>query len=84
MCRWIITNDIIDKGKSNGLILTDGRGEKQRMEHRFRMLDGDGEVYFEGLIDDDSNFAPLDVWGINYGCTSMQFWNYDTQQWDEL
>jgi len=97
LTRWIITNDIIDNGKSNGVILNDdlkyayiyaerklGRGEKRRMKHRFRMLDGDGEVYFEGLIDDDSSFVPLDDWGINFGCTSMQFWNYETQEWDKL
>jgi len=42
---------------------------------RFRMLDDDGEVYFEGFLygDNVDLFEPLDDFGMpGYGCTSIE------------
>ena len=44
----------------------------------FRLLDDDGEVYFEGVTTDilehaELAFAPLDEIGSGYGCTEMQY-----------
>ncbi len=55
--------------------------------HRFRMLDGDGVVYYEGLFLGDSDaeaaFGPLDDFGTpNAGCTSIEYWR-DTK-WEVL
>ena len=50
---------------------------QQIIEHpdakRFRMLDDDGEIYYEGYLVGDDEFAPLDDFGEpNAGCTSIQ------------
>jgi len=40
----------------------------------FRMLDGDGNVYYEGLATPDADFQPLDDFGRpNAGCTEIQY-----------
>lgn len=44
---------------------------------RFRLLDDDGEVYFEGrmtLGTECFGFEPLDSVGAAYGCTEIQVW----------
>jgi hypothetical protein len=52
------------------------KGEGQK----FRMLDGDGQVYYEGLCiegkDASGLFAPLENFGTpDSGCTDIQYWN---------
>jgi len=59
-------------GASCGIRLT----AQEIIEHpnakRFRMLDDDGEIYYEGFLVGDE-FAPLDYFGEpNAGCTSIQ------------
>ncbi len=44
--------------------------------HPFRLLDGDGQVYFYGRsqsCDDDAAFAPLDWAKGDSGCTSVEY-----------
>jgi hypothetical protein len=84
LSRWRITKDIIDKGKSNGVQNFKGCLDASKMPHKFRLFDGDGELYFEGIIDDDSSFDPIDDYGINFGCTSLKLWNPQKQKWEEL
>ncbi len=75
---WTITIDLIDQGKKVG---TSSRNFNEAsaalLKYRFRLLDGDGEVYYEGASDDcDSQraFAPLDDFGKGYaGCTEVQY-----------
>jgi Ca2+-binding EF-hand superfamily protein len=75
---WTITNDFIDGGGKAG---TSSRNfnetEIAEIAHRFRLLDGDGEVYYEGLSDNYESqgaFAPLDDFGRGYaGCTEIQY-----------
>ena len=87
MNAWTITKDNIAEpiarpgtncnavgivGGSRGARLT----AQQIIEHpdakRFRMLDDDGEIYYEGFLVGDE-FAPLDNFGEpNAGCTSIQ------------
>jgi len=50
---------------------------QQIIEHpdakRFRMLDDDGEIYYEGYIVGSDELAPIDHFGEpNAGCTSIQ------------
>lgn len=75
---WIITNDLLDQGKNVDIRSRDfDEDTKNGLIHRFRLLDGDDEVYYEGLSDDcDSGkaFAPLDDFGEGYaGCTEIQY-----------
>jgi hypothetical protein len=75
---WIITHDILEDGKNVDVCSCNyDESVKDKLIHRFRLLGGDGEVYYEGLSDDcDSKnaFAPLDNFGEgNAGCTEIQY-----------
>lgn len=53
--------------------------EPPRMPQQFRLLDDDGEVYYEGVcsslsaVDGDTAFGPLDWAASHAGCTQMQY-----------
>lgn len=50
-------------------------GDQSKLVHRFRMLNDDRELAYEGRSDDDSSFGPLDDFGEpNVGCTVIQYW----------
>jgi hypothetical protein len=82
--NWIITKDHLATGDQKGRV---GVGNVSN-EHevalprvRFRLLDDDDEVYYEGVMDkegfDDADesqaFAPLDWAMADAGCTEMQY-----------
>lgn len=75
---WIITHYILENGKRVDIRSCDyNESVKDTMIHQFRLLDGDREVYYEGLSDDcdsENAFAPLDDFGEgNAGCTEIQY-----------
>ena len=75
---WLITKDLLDDGKCVGNSSLDYEDEKRaKLAHRFRLLDGDREVYFEGVADDaesEDAFAPLDDFGEGYaGCAFIEY-----------
>lgn len=42
---------------------------------KFRMLDGDNELYYEGVFVGEDEFQPLDCFGTpNAGCMTIQYW----------
>jgi len=47
----------------------------------FRMLDGDGYIYFEG-VGEGLTFAPLDDYGRDFGCVSIEY--LTEGRWEEL
>ena len=57
---------------------------------KFRLLDDDGNVYFEGRIiikgDDigggEEDFMPLDGFGEGFGCTEIQY--LENGEWETL
>lgn len=82
---WVITKDKIDDGERVGTVgprsasLSKDEIVTHPARQRFRMLDDDGEVYYEGffvdLSDENSGFEPLDDFGMpNAGCTEIQYW----------
>lgn len=84
---WIIDKDhIADEGakpgtNANAVGLMGPRrykGNGTELTKRFRMLDDDGELYYEGRCDsdDDENaLGPLDDFGTpNAGATTIQYW----------
>ncbi len=80
---WEITKDIIDKGKAVGVCSCNRSDSKTALLHRFRLLDDDGLIYYEGISDDDSSFAPLDDFGeANAGCTEIHYLSGNT--WKQL
>lgn len=76
---------MIDDGKNVGTSSCD-YDETRALQHRFRLLDDDGEICYEGLSDDcDSQraFAPLDDFGKGYaGCTGIDY--FTDGSWQEL
>ncbi len=84
---WIIDKDhIAEDGarpgtNSNAVGVAGPRGYKgdgSELTKRFRMLDDDGTVYYEGRSDsddDDNALAPLDGFGTpNAGAVTIQYW----------
>lgn len=92
---WIITKDKIDCGEADGVrsrgkfIFDDKKRKfmtcdyKELPTHRFRMLDDDEEVYYEGYTSISSSFDPLDDFGMpNAGCTDIQY--RENGEWKSL
>ena len=91
---WIITKDkLFEDGvegekSSVGVCSRDhlGEGKNPSEIHKFRMLNGDGEVYYYGYSSDNNTedaFAPLDDFGgPNDGCTEIQY--YENGKWETL
>lgn len=84
---WIITHDILENGKNVDIHSCDyDENMKNKLIHRFRLLDGDNEVYYEGVSDDcdsENAFAPLDDFGEGYaGCTEIQY--HQSGIWETL
>lgn len=40
----------------------------KRFKFKFRLLDGDRNIYFEGLATRNDSFDPLDFFGAEFGC----------------
>ncbi len=59
-----------------------------RLTHRFRLLNDDGQVHGEGIAsscDDEIAFCPLDDFGEGaWGCTAIEYWNEQRQRWEML
>lgn len=75
---WTITCDFLEQPGAVGTCSTDFQDSKvPLLKHRFLLLDGDGEVYYEGLSDDCHSqraFAPLDDFGRSFGgCTEIRY-----------
>jgi len=84
--QWRITGDRICPGEESevGARGPSGHLEDVEMPYEFRMLDGDGEVYYLGRSSHRDVFAPLDQFGEpNAGCASIQYKN-DAGAWTEL
>lgn len=84
---WTITNDLVDDGKKVGTASCNyDEAKASLLKHRFRLLDDDGEVYYEGVSDDcesERAFAPLDDFGLGYaGCTEIHY--FDGQSWKQI
>ena len=81
---WKITRNIIDADEPNPVKPVSHNFNGPAFDlfptRKFRLLDDDGEVYFEGLITEaalngpeEESFAPLDDFGRGYGCTELQY-----------
>lgn len=78
---WKITRDILD----NKNVYIASLHDQVEMPHKFRLLDDDGEVYFEGWSNDNNSeraFEPLDWAMADSGCTEIQYFN--DGKWETL
>ncbi len=76
--RWCITEAPIDEA-----FITSERSDNMTMQ--FRILDDDEEVYFIGFMIPTSTealFAPLDAFGVGWGCTDIQI--LEKGQWESV
>ena len=93
---WIIDKDLIAEPDAKpgtyenavGIIGPRSyRGDGSELKHRFRMLDSDGNVYYEGrcdTCDDDNALGPLDDFGEpNAGAATIQYF-VDGKGWESL
>ncbi len=78
---WMISKDLIDEGEEEGTVgprhTELSAKEIKEKGHKFRMLDADDEVYYEGYYVGDFSekaFGPLDDFGApNAGCADIQY-----------
>ena len=78
MSKFIITENIIDEIGKIDVVVPEG-GKK------FRLLDDDGIVYFNGVYYGDMSedaFSPLDDYGSSWGCTDIQY--LENNKWESL
>lgn len=54
------------------------------MPHHFRCKDDDGQIYFGGISNDSSSFAPMDDYQGDYGVTTIEYKNPTTKAWEML
>lgn len=54
-------------------ILNQEKEIKNNFKYKFRLLDDDKNVYFEGLATKNDSFDPLDFLGSEFGCTDLQY-----------
>jgi hypothetical protein len=82
--NWVITKDYINNDRESGLTGPHNKSIYTANEANFRMLDDDGNLYYEGTIwGDYSGFEPLDDFGMpNAGCTGIQY--KDSGEWEWL
>jgi hypothetical protein len=74
---WIITKDFLEpRGRMYASSEYD-MSKRPALTKRFRLLDGDGQVYYEGYSDDSDSegaFGPLDDFGRdNAGCVCIEY-----------
>lgn len=44
-----------------------------KFKFKFRLLDNDRNIYFEGIASRNDSFEPLDFLGNEFGCTDLQY-----------
>ena len=73
---------ITDSGKDETIAK-----KPKELNHKFRLLDDDGNIYAYGYSDDSDSeeaFAPLDYYQGYYGCTEIQYKNPETGIYETL
>jgi len=92
---WVITRDVLENravttlGPRNSIHWIDGEGRSEaarrlssaKGRRRFRLLDGDGELYYEGVIVGGTGFEPLDDYGDAAGCVTILY-NDNGKGWE--
>ena len=87
---WKIDRDYIDTGAVGTCSRSWDAKKSDQATQRFRMLDGDGNIYYGGrctpeLLDgsEELAFSPLDDFGMpNAGCVEIQF--HERGEWRPL
>jgi len=94
MYAWIIDVDHIEMNETPTMGPSNMKPElaarlialKKDEGQKFKMYDGDGELYYSGrIIGEYDGFEPLDDFGMpNAGCTEIKLYNNKTREWETL
>jgi len=84
---WTINKDFTEQPGVVGVSSADfDVSRSTSLKFRFRLLDDDRNVYYEGMSDDHNSelaFAPLDDFGSGYaGCVEIQY--LENGSWETL
>lgn len=71
--RITIVDQILFDDFPSDFILRQKSGITSKFKYTFRLLDGDKNIYFEGVATRNDSFDPLDFFGNEFGCTDLQF-----------
>lgn len=73
--KFIITyiNPLLSNDFPKDFISNQKKEKSEKLKFKFRLLDGDKNVYFEGLASRNDSFKPLDFFGNEFGCTELQY-----------
>ncbi|MDD2966517.1 MAG: hypothetical protein PHN64_03345 [Desulfovibrionaceae bacterium] len=81
---YIITHEF---DFDSNIMIKKNDADYKKFPFTFRLLDDDGVIYFEGCstsCDDNKAFAPLDDTMYSDGCTSIQYYDTETNTWKTL
>jgi hypothetical protein len=91
---WLVYHDHLDRRRVSVYGpggVTDGQCKRLAAGEgtRFRLLDGDGILYFSGRLlgdaESEDGFGPLDDYGTpDSGCTTIQYLTPGTGKWETL
>ena len=62
-----------EKDFQDDFIINKTKESLTKFNFKFRLLDADRNIYFEGVATRNDSFDPLDFLGTEYGCTDLQF-----------
>lgn len=80
MKPYILTRSIFPEEKA--MIARDLKLKTDAHKYPFRLYDGDGELYYEGLSIENNSFEPLDEEQPKSGVTEIHYFN--NGKWEEL
>ncbi len=80
MKTYILIRSIFPEDKER--INKDLALKSEKHKFPFRLFDGDGELYYEGLSIENNSFDPLDEEQPNSGVTEIHYLN--NGKWEEL
>lgn len=90
---WLITKDHINSTDECVEGRYRGPERKPDMPIKWRILDGDQELYYEGVCDKeavDNDMGSAGVYHLYYwamhdvGSTELELWDEETQKWESL
>ncbi len=71
--RITYINPLLVSDFQEDFILNQKKEISNKFKFKFRLLDGDKNIYFEGLSTGCDSFDPLDFFGSEFGCTDLQY-----------
>jgi hypothetical protein len=80
MKSYVLTRSIFPEDKER--IKKDLTLKSEKYKYQFRLFDGDGELYYEGLSIEKDSFDPLDDEMDNSGCIEIHY--LENGKWEQL